>query len=148
MAVQVRVEGHDTEVEGRIARIAPAAELGSRAIGVTIGLANPRELYRAGQYAVASVTLKDAEHRLVVPLTAVGSVSGQHHVWTISEGKLMRRAVMLGRRDDAGGRVEVREGLAPDATVVAARFDNLREGSPALVVANRSAAAASAATGR
>jgi membrane fusion protein, multidrug efflux system len=148
MAVQVRVEGHDSAVEGRIARIAPAAEAGSRAIGVTIGLANPRELYRAGQYAVASLSLKDAEQRLVLPATAVGSVAGQHHVWTISEGKLMRRAVMLGRRDDAGGRVEVREGLAPDATVVAARFDNLREGSPAMVVASRSASAASAAAAR
>jgi membrane fusion protein, multidrug efflux system len=146
MAVQVQVEGHDTPVAGRIARIAPAADAGTRAIGVTVKLANPQERFRAGQYALASVTLDDREQRLVVPVSAVVSASGQNHVWTLSEGKLWRRAVVLGRKDEAGGRVEVREGLAPDATLVAARFDNLREGSMASVVSSRSAPAAPSAS--
>ena len=148
LAVQVTVEGHTQPVAGRIARIAPAAEPGTRAIGVTIELPNPKELYRAGQYALASVTLADDAQRWVLPVTAVGSTSGQSHVWTIAEGKLMRRSVMLGRRDDSGGRVEVIEGLTPEVQVLAARFDNLREGAPAKVVDARAAMpVASAASG-
>lgn len=145
MAVSVKVEGVDEPVTGHIARIAPAAEPGTRSIGVTIALANPKETLRAGQYAVASATLMDDAERLTVPLAAVGNTSGQDHVWVIEKGVLARRAVTLGRRDEREGRVEVLGGLPAGAQVLAARFDNLREGAKAMVVASKSAAVASAA---
>lgn len=148
MPVQVRVEGFAAPVTGTLARIAPAAETGTRSIGVTIALANARETLRAGQYAVARVELGDEQRRLTVPVGAVGSTAGQDHVWVISEGALLRRAVTLGRRDESRGRVEVLTGLAPEAQVLAARFDNLREGAKAVVVADKAQAmpvAASAA---
>jgi len=143
--VQVAVEGVDQPVAGRIARIAPAAEPGTRSIGVTIELANPKELLRAGQYAVARATLSDDADRLTVPVAAVGNTGGQDHVWVIESGVLARRAITLGRRDEREGRVEVLGGLTPASTVLAARFDNLREGAKANVVATKSAAVASAA---
>jgi hypothetical protein len=40
----------------------------------------------------------------------------------------------------------VLNGLKPDAQVLAARFDNLREGDPAQIVAAKSAKVASAAS--
>jgi len=134
LGVEVQVEGVTQPVEGHIARIAPAAEPGTRSIGVTIGLANDDERLRAGQYAVAAVTLDDPTPRLTVPVGAVGSQSGEDHVWVIEQGKLARRSVTLGRRDPAGGQVEVLQGLSADQTVLAARFENLKEGAPALVV--------------
>jgi membrane fusion protein, multidrug efflux system len=146
MPVQVTVEGVDAPVAGRIARIAPAAEPGTRSIGVTIELANPRERLRAGQYAVARVELADETDRLTVPLSAVGSVSGQDHVWLIENGKLARRAVKLGRRNDRDGVVEVIEGVKPDNQVLAARFDNLREGDKATIVASTTPAASASAS--
>ena len=145
LPVQVRVEGLLEPVSGRVARIAPAAEPGTRAIGVTIELANPGERLRAGQFALARAELADEVERLTLPASAVGSSSGQDHVWLIEEGRLARRAVTLGRRDERQGRVEVLQGLTPAATVLAARFDNLRDGASATVVAARSAAMASAA---
>ena len=42
-----------------IARIAPMSDPGTRSIGVTIELANPKETLKAGQYAVARVELAD-----------------------------------------------------------------------------------------
>ncbi len=145
MPVQVQVEGVDTPVDGRVARIAPAAEPGTRAIGVTIELANPRETLRAGQFAMARATLADGTDRLTLPVTAVGSTSGQDHVWVIEAGLLARRAVTLGRRDEREGRVEVLQGVTPASQVLAARFDNLREGAKASVVASKAAPVASAA---
>ena len=145
MAVQVQVEGVDKAVAGRIARIAPAAEPGTRSIGVTIELPNPKETLRAGQYALARATLADESDRLVLPVAAVGNTSGQDHVWVIEQGVLARRAVTLGRKDPREGRVEVLQGVTPASVVLAARFDNLREGAKALVVAAKSAPVASAA---
>jgi membrane fusion protein, multidrug efflux system len=144
-AVQVKVEGIEAPVMGRIARIAPAAEPGTRSIGVTIELLNPKEALRAGQYALARVELADAQQRLTVPATAVGNAAGQDHVWLIESGVLARRAVTVGRRDEREGRVEVLGGVAAGNQVLAARFDNLREGGKAIVVAAKSVAAAASA---
>lgn len=146
LPVQVRVEGVADAVAGRIARIAPAAEAGSRAIGVTIAIDNPNETFRAGQYALAEVTLADPTQRLTLPETAIGSTSGQSHVWLIENGTLARRAVITGRRDAGSGRVEIVQGLQPGAQVLAMRFDNLREGAKA-VVAGNGGKAASVASG-
>ena len=145
MAVQVQVEGLDAALPGRVARIAPAVETGTRSIGVTVVVANVGERLRAGQYAVARVVLPDLQQRLVVPLTALGSTGGQSHVWLIDKGLLLRRAVTLGRRDEAGGQVEGRSGLSADDQLLAVRFDNLREGAAARVLALGAPAVASAA---
>lgn len=140
MPVQVRVEGFAAPVSGTLARIAPAAEAGTRSIGVTIALDNTKETLRAGQYAVARVELADEQRRLTVPIGALGSTAGQDHVWVIDDGALLRRAVTLGRRDEVHGRVEVLTGLAAEAQVLGARFDNLREGAKAIVVADKAKA--------
>jgi RND family efflux transporter MFP subunit len=149
----VRVEGAGQPVQGRIDRIAPMAEAGTRGIRVVVVLANPDEVFRAGQYASAVVMLDDAAQRLTVPVASVGQASGQDFVWTLEKGALVRRIVITGRRDAALGRVEVMQGLSADAQVLAARFDTLKEGAAAKVVARGAgsgmpAASASAASGK
>lgn len=149
----VRVEGARVPVEGRIDRIAPMAEVGTRGIRVVVLLPNPDEVFRAGQYASALVSLDDAAQRLTVPATSVGQASGQDFVWTVEKGALVRRIVITGRRDAVNGRVEVTQGLPGDTQVVAARFDTLKEGAPARVVAKGAgsgmpAASASAASSK
>ena len=143
MPIRLVVEGQDGEITGTLARIAPAAEPGTRTIGVIVTLANPGERLRAGQYAVAQVTLPAGEPRLTVPVTALVSASGQDYVWTLEQSKLVRRTVTTGQRDPVSGRVEVLEGLKPEVPVLAMRFENLREGAPARVVAAPAAASAS-----
>ncbi|MBK9133341.1 MAG: efflux RND transporter periplasmic adaptor subunit [Betaproteobacteria bacterium] len=148
LPVQVQVEGMPAALAGRIARIAPAAEPGTRSIGVTIELANPKETLRAGQYAIVRTTLADDTERLTLPASAVGHAGGEDHVWVIERGVLARRAVTLGRRETREGRegrVEVLQGVTPASVVLAVRFDNLREGARASVVGDRSAPVASAA---
>jgi membrane fusion protein, multidrug efflux system len=135
----IRIEGQSSDVPGRIDRIAPAAEAGTRAIGVVVVLENKGERFRAGQYAQARVELADDARRLTVPLAAVGQASGQDFVWAIEKGALVRRIVVTGRRDIPGGRIEVNKGLLADAQILAVRFDNLKEGAPAKVVSQRNA---------
>ena len=135
MPVELKIEGVDKPLQGKLARIAPAAEAGTRSIGVAVQLQNPKETMRAGQYAVAQVQIGDATPRLTVPIGAISSASGQEYVWTVEGGKLLRRTVTTGRRDAVRNRAEVLEGLKPDAPVLGARFDNLREGAKARIVA-------------
>ena len=149
----VRVEGAAEPVEGRIDRIAPMAEAGTRGIRVVVLLPNPQEVFRAGQYASALVSLDDSSQRLTIPAASVGQASGQDFVWTVEKGALARRLVITGRRDLANGRVEVTKGLTADTQVVAARFDTLKEGAPAKIVAKGAgsgmpAASASAASSK
>lgn len=146
LPVVLQVEGRPDPVPGTLARIAPAAEPGTRSIGVTVAVPNPGEKLKAGQYAVARVTLPDPAQRLTLPRAAVSLEAGQPQVWVIENGVLLRRAVTLGRRDETQGRVEVLGGVAAGAQVLAARFDGLREGSRAIVVAGAAAVASAAAS--
>ena len=145
-ALQVRVEGAAAPVAARIDRIAPMAEAGTRGIRVVAVLANPDEVFRAGQYASALVSINDAAQRLTVPASALGQTSGQDFVWVLDRGALVRRIVITGRRDAAAGVVEVTRGLAADAQVIAARFDGLKEGASARIVARVPASSASPGT--
>jgi RND family efflux transporter MFP subunit len=146
MPVQVQVEGMAEPLVAQLARIAPAAEPGTRAIVVTVALANAGERLRAGMYGVARVVVADQVERLTLPDAALVGQGGQFGVWVIADGRLARRSVTLGRQDPANGRTEVLTGLAPDAQVLAARFDNLREGARAMVLASGGAAGAALAS--
>ncbi|HLO93762.1 MAG TPA: efflux RND transporter periplasmic adaptor subunit [Burkholderiaceae bacterium] len=146
MAVAVKVEGDEQPVQARISRIAPAAEPGTRSIGVTLEIANAEERFRAGQYAVARAELPDNSQRLTLPATAVINASGQDHVWVLEKGTLLRRVVTTGRRDAREGRIEILQGLKAEDQVLAARFDNLRDGASAKVVDARAPRVASAAS--
>ena len=144
--LSVRVEGSSAPVPGRIDRIAPSAEPGTRGIRVVVLLANPDEKFRAGQYASAVVMLADPAQRLTVPIASVGQASGQDFVWTVEKGALLRRIVITGRRDSVNGRVEVTQGLTPEQQVLGARFDSLKEGAPAKIVAKGATPTAPAAS--
>jgi RND family efflux transporter MFP subunit len=143
----MRIEGTTDDVSGRIDRIAPAAEAGTRAIGVVVVLDNHGERFRAGQYARARVSIADQTERTTVPIAALGQASGQDYVWTIERDVLVRRIVVTGRRDLASGRAEIVKGLPAGVQILAMRFDNLKEGAPARVVARRSGADAASSGG-
>jgi membrane fusion protein, multidrug efflux system len=146
LTVSLQAEGVTQEVPGKIERIAPAAESGTRSIGVYVTVDNPKEQLRAGQYATAKVNVGDPTPRLTVPAASIVSLSGEDYVWTIEKDALVRRIVTTGRRDAASGRVEVVKGLVPNVPVLAMKFDNLKDGAPAKVVAAKAAAPAAQPT--
>jgi RND family efflux transporter MFP subunit len=139
MPVELDVDGFGTRrFKGRIDRINPATEPGSRAIIVYVALPNPDAALRSGMFATGRVALAASPPLPTLPLAAVQTEAGQSYVWTIAGGKLAKRIVVTGRRDDTSGRVEIRTPLRADVPVLAARFDNLKDGAPALVQATPS----------
>lgn len=135
MPLQVSVEGVNKPLQGVLARVAPAAELGTRSIAVAVSIDNADEALRAGMYAVAKAVVADDTRRITVPDAAIFNAAGQDFVWTVEKGALVRRSVTIGVRDGANGRVELVSGLDVGAAVVAMRFENLREGQKATVAA-------------
>jgi RND family efflux transporter MFP subunit len=134
MTVELAVDGFgERKFTGRIERINPATEPGTRAILVFVGVPNPNGELRGGMFSTGRVALAASAPVLSLPAVAVRSEAGQSFVWTIEDGKLVKRMVVVGRRDEESGRVEIKTALPPTVKVLAARFDNLKEGAPALV---------------
>ncbi|MEO8345173.1 MAG: efflux RND transporter periplasmic adaptor subunit [Betaproteobacteria bacterium] len=134
MEVDLAVDGFtDRKFTGRIERINPSTEPGTRAILVFVGIPNAELALRGGMFATGRIALASGAPVPTLPATAVRTEAGQTFVWTIQDGKLAKRTVLVGRRDDDSGRVELKSTLPANARVLAAKFDNLKEGTPALV---------------
>jgi RND family efflux transporter MFP subunit len=136
MPVEFSVDGFgERRFTGRVERINPSTEAGTRAILVYVGLPNNDATLRAGMFATGRIALAASAPAPTLPATAVRTEAGQSYVWAIDNGKLVRRIVLLGRRDEASGRVEIKTALAANLPVLASKFDNLKDGAPALVKA-------------
>ncbi|HEX6138806.1 MAG TPA: efflux RND transporter periplasmic adaptor subunit [Casimicrobiaceae bacterium] len=136
MPVDLAVDGFgERRFSGRIERINPATEPGTRAIVVYVGLPNRDAALRGGMFATGRIALAASVPAPTLPLAAVRAEAGQSYVWTIDGGRLARRIVITGRRDETNGRIEIKTTLPPQMPVLAARFDNLKDGAPALVKA-------------
>jgi hypothetical protein len=96
-------------------------------------------MFATGRIALAASTPVET-----LPATAVRTEAGQTYVWTVESGKLVKRGVVTGRRDEAAGRVELKTKLPQDVPVLAAKFDNLKDGAPAIVKVPPAAVPASA----
>ncbi len=134
--VRFRVDGFaGREFSGRVERINPVTEGGSRAITVYISVANPEQELRGGMFAQGLLELERTPEILVVPATALREEAGSHHVLAIEDGKLAKREVKTGLRDETRGLVEVREGLTAGAQIVRHRIPGLKVGSAVVVKA-------------
>lgn len=136
MSVELAVDGFgERRFTGRVDRINPSTEPGTRAIIVYVSLPNPDAALRGGMFATGRIELAASAPAPTLPVAAVRTEAGQSYVWTIDGGRLAKRVVTTGRRDETRGRIEIRTALAPRTPVLAARFDNLKDGAPALVKA-------------
>ena len=136
MPVELNVDGYgERRFRGRVERINPSTEPGTRAIIVYVSLPNPDATLKSGMFSTGRIALSASAPAPTLPVAAVRSEAGQSYVWTVDGGKLARRIVVTGRRDETNGRIEIKTPLPAQLPVLAARFDNLKEGAPALVKA-------------
>jgi membrane fusion protein, multidrug efflux system len=137
MKVDLTIDGFgDRRFVGTIERMNPTTEAGTRAIMVFIHIPNPDAELRGGMFGTGKVTLAAGAPVPTLPSIAIRTEAGQNFVWTIENGKLARRIVTVGRRDETAGRVEIKNSLPPEVPILAAPFDNLKAGAPALVRAS------------
>jgi RND family efflux transporter MFP subunit len=134
-SAEVEIEGlAERTFAGKVDRINPSAEPGSRTINVYVGLPNENSLLKAGMFARVRLRVQRDKEVSALPVSALQSDAGQSIVWVIDEGKLVKKVVTVGRRDERAQLVEIVSGLDPGDRVVATKFDNLRDGLAARIV--------------
>jgi membrane fusion protein, multidrug efflux system len=129
-----QVDGFGERVfEGRVERINPITEQGSRSITLYLSVANRDGMLKGGMFAKGLLVLGKTQPSAVVLIAAVREEAGQSYVFTIEGGKLAKRTVSLGLREPQAGLVEVKSGLEKGVQVVSTRMDGLKPGTPAVV---------------
>jgi membrane fusion protein, multidrug efflux system len=122
---------------GRVARVDPVADAGTRQVGVYVELANPTGRIVGGQYARGSLAVGAAQ-ALVVPATAVRGAAADGrggHVYVVQGGRIAKRAVTLGARDDAAGTVAIASGVEVGERVIRTPTTDVAEGALVTVAA-------------
>jgi membrane fusion protein, multidrug efflux system len=129
--VQVRLEGLPTPLAGKVARINPATQAGSRSVMVYVQIDNPQGMLRVGMFGQALLTLSRKSGVLVVPQSAIQSDGVSPFVYAIENGKIARKPVELGIRGDdgQGAAVEIVKGLENGTQVVRTNLGILRPGT-------------------
>ena len=128
--VRFKVDGFQKrEFEGKVARINPATEAGSRSMLVYIAVRNDDSALRAGMFAKGSIVTERSGVAAIVPMTALRDAGGRQVVYKVEHGKVVAQPVTLGLRNDDEGYVEVTDGLDKGANVIVARLDAVKPGA-------------------
>ncbi len=101
--VTLRIEGLDPTIEGKVVRINPATQAGSRSILVYVQIANPHNQLRSGMFAEGQLILKTKSGVLALPQNAIRKDGSGTYVYAIEGNALARKAVttgMSGRSND------------------------------------------------
>ena len=114
---------------GRVARINPSTQAGSRAVSVYLAI-DPHPALRQGLFARGSVVLEERQ-ALWLPASAVRLDRALPYVIALEGGKLSARNVRTGLRSRGadGERVEIVDGLAEGAQVLAGSIATVAEGA-------------------
>jgi membrane fusion protein (multidrug efflux system) len=140
--VQFRVDGFgERHFAGKVLRINPAAEAGSRAMLVYIGVDNPDGALRAGMFAKGMVTTEKSAPHPLLPLGAVQKENGRDVVYRVDGGKVVVQPVKLGLKNEDAGMVEALDGVQAGAIVLAVKLDDVKAGEKVKLPAAATAAA-------
>jgi membrane fusion protein, multidrug efflux system len=130
-SVALQLEGTDLAISGHIARLAPSAATGSRAVTVYATLQRHPAL-RQGLFAQGQVTVAQFK-ALAVPRDVIRMDRAQPYVLVLRDGRIQSQIVKLGRQGRSatpgtGEWVEVVEGLREGDRVGTGRLGGSTEG--------------------
>lgn len=125
-AAQIQVDAYPGRVfRGLVSRIAGGVDPITRTVQVEIDVPNAGHPLRPGMYATVQLAAGSGS-ALVVPLSALVTVGGQHFVWVVVDAKTTQRPVTVGRA--TGDVVEITSGLSTEDLIVIRGTDLAGEG--------------------
>ncbi len=129
--VVLRIEGLPQPFEGKVVRINPATQAGSRSVLVYVQIENPQGLLRSGMFAEAQLVLASKSAVLALPQNAVRKDGNGTYVYVIDGEHLSRKPVVTGMNGRSGNEfmTEIQSGLEFGAKVVATDMGSLQPGS-------------------
>jgi len=127
--VRVTVEGDPTVHEGRVTRISPSIEEGTRTLPIEAEIPNREDKLRPGTFAKADIVTAE-NPSLVVPQSALVVFAGVEKVLVVKDGKATEQRVRTGLR--IGERVELLDGVKAGDLVILSP-GGLAGGSPVTI---------------
>jgi HlyD family secretion protein len=125
-AAQIQVDAYPGQTfRGAVSRIAGGVDPVTRTVQVETDVPNTGHPLRPGMYATVQLAA-GSQPGLVLPLSALVTVSGQHYVWVVIDGKTTERPVTVGRA--TGDVVEITSGVSEQDLVVVRGTDLVGEG--------------------
>jgi membrane fusion protein, multidrug efflux system len=135
-SVSLQIEGVKGEQEGRINRIAPNTQTGTRSITVYITLENRNPSIRGGMFAQGNLAVEAKKDVIVIPSAALREAAGRSFVYVVANGVITEREIKIGLRDDkanatngSSGIAEITEGLKVGDEIVAVNLGPLATGA-------------------
>jgi RND family efflux transporter MFP subunit len=130
----VLLEGFgDRAFEGRVMRISPTTQAGSRSIPVYVEILDRDENLRGGLFGTGAINVKEKAHALAVPIAAVRKDDAGEFVLAVENDALVRKPVGVVRTWSRGELAEVK-GLDAGMVVVAAPLPGLAAGQAVKLV--------------
>lgn len=127
---------------GRVARVDPTADPGTRQLGVYVRLPNVSGRIVGGQYATGRIETGTSATALLIPEAALTSRSGESAtVFVVTGNRVSRRTITVGARDGTSGRIAVTSGLRAGERVVANPSPDLGDGAVIAIAADSAARA-------
>ena len=140
--VSFRVDGFaKREFSGKVARINPTTEAGSRAMLVYISVPNADGVLRGGMFAKGNITTERTKEAPMVPLAALREEAGKQVVYLVSNGIVVSQPVSLGLRSEDVGLAEVTGGLDKGANVIISKLEGVKPGAKVKLAAPANAPA-------
>jgi membrane fusion protein (multidrug efflux system) len=133
--VELSVEGLSRHFDGKVVRINPSTQAGSRSVPVYVQVTNPQNLLRVGMFAEGRLLLSSKSGVMALPQSAVRKVNDSSFVFAIVNNKIERVPVTLGSTGLVGDdhHTEITSGLEFGAQVIRADMGNLTPGTPVRV---------------
>jgi membrane fusion protein, multidrug efflux system len=130
--VELTVSGTEgRQVSGRISRVNATVDVATRQVKVYVQVPNRDHRLAGDMFASGRVVLQRTPHALAVPASSVKATAGAGlQAWVAADGKLSRRAVTIGLRDELRDLVEVKSGLREGEKVVVSPIEGLVDGQP------------------
>jgi len=129
--VTLRIEGLPQTIEGKVVRINPATQSGSRSVLVYVQIANPQNQLRSGMFAEAQLILKTKTGVLALPQNAIRKDGNGTYVYVVEGGVLARKPVTIGMsgRTSDDYMTEVLSGIDFGTQVVGTDMGSLQPGT-------------------
>ena len=118
-------------LRGRVARVDPTADPGTRQVGVYVRLANPGNRIVGGQFAHGTIETGTSTNAIVIPEAAVTERAGDNGaVFVLNGNKVTKRAVVLGPREGSTtGLVAVVSGVQAGERVLLNPTTDIEDGT-------------------
>jgi RND family efflux transporter MFP subunit len=129
---QLRIEGSDQVLQGRLVRINPVAQSASRSVMAYLSIDNRAAVLRQGLYVQGQLET-GSKLAPAVPLSAVRTDQAQPYVQLLRQDAVVHQPVRLGTRGTIGDEMMVTVDLPEGAQVLRASVGPLREGLPARI---------------